>query len=322
MNVNSAVYKPKIDTDLQRQMAEVRKEAARRYAEQQKLNQTKGDGTPPSGPSCQPLSMSSTSATATNTGNAEKRKLIDAGSDDDVEFVGATKKPKTLIGDSAGPRPVGDSTGARHLGDPPGPRLYRNEATRFPTPRFPKPRLLLTRTPGRAMDGSPTHMNNTINFSEIMGPMKGRTLGIKSAWLYSFFIANSEFQDELPLSPDPSAKVEQPQVRRRSLAISQVLIFLLPQIYVGRDPNQDPIAFQLREALGIPSREENGNKPLNANDYRRLTTACTEEYRRRLGDGYIACYPPTSDSGGKFSGCAHSKFGILLFNGFMRVSPV
>jgi hypothetical protein len=191
MNVNSAaVYKPKIDTALQRQILEVRKEQARRYAERQKENQAEGSATPESGPSSQPLASTSAPSNACGTG---KRKLVDAGSDDDVEFVGSAKKTKTEIGDA-------------------GLRLFRNEATRFPTPRFPKPRLLLTRTPGRATEASPTHLNNTINFREIMGPRQGRDLGIKSAWFYAFFIANEEFFRELPLESDPLSKVAQPEV--------------------------------------------------------------------------------------------------------------
>lgn len=53
---------------------------------------------------------------------------------------------------------------------------------------------------------SPTHINNTVTFEEIMGPDKGRALGIKSAWFYAFFIAQEEFTDELPLD-NPEIKV-------------------------------------------------------------------------------------------------------------------
>lgn len=39
-----------------------------------------------------------------------------------------------------------------------------------------------------------------------------------------------------------------------------------------------------------------------------------------LGSAYYACYPPMTDSGGKYTGCAHSKFGMIQFDGFLRVS--
>lgn len=39
-----------------------------------------------------------------------------------------------------------------------------------------------------------------------------------------------------------------------------------------------------------------------------------------LGKSYHACYPPVADSGGKFTGCQHSKFGIMVMDSFLRVS--
>jgi hypothetical protein len=99
--------------------------------------------------------------------------------------------------------------------------------------------------------------------------------------------------------------------------------FVFFQIYVGRDINQDPLAQSLRGSrgdLGIPTREENGNKPMAAKDYRLLVKACQEDYSKLLGRSYHACYPPVADSGGKFTGCQHSKFGMLIMDSFLRVS--
>ena len=101
-----------------------------------------------------------------------------------------------------------------------------------------------------------------------------------------------------------------------------LLTFTL-QLYIGRDLNQDPLAHSLRglrRDFGIPTRDENGNKPLAAKDHKLLVSACQEEYAKLLGQTYHACYPPMMDSGGKFTGCQHSKFGMLVMDSFLRVS--
>ncbi|KAJ9099805.1 hypothetical protein QFC21_003804 [Naganishia friedmannii] len=235
----------------------------------------------------QTLDPSASSAACTTD---RKRRLISPTSSDDIEFVGEkksgpAKKAKVDVDDVVDTRSI--------LRAPPMYSASSISNSKSTARKFPTPRLLLTRTPGRSHSSfSPTNLNNTITFQEIMGPDKGRGLGIKKAWFYAFFIAQEEFFSELPLGH--SDEIE---------------------LYVGRDMRQDPLAHQLAAQLGIPLEEG----PLPQHHYRSLATAGDLAYGEMLGKHYHAVYPPMADTGGRYAGSNHSKFAFIQFDGFLRV---
>ncbi|KAJ9118141.1 hypothetical protein QFC22_004044 [Naganishia vaughanmartiniae] len=219
-----------------------------------------------------------------------KRRLISPTSSDDIEFVGEkksvpVKKAKVDIDDVVETKAV--------LRAPPMYSASSNSNSKSTARKFPTPRLLLTRTPGRSHASfSPTNINNTVTIQEIMGPDQGRALGIKKAWFYAFFIAQYEFFSELPLGHAHGV-----------------------EIYVGRDMRQDPIAHQVAAQLGIAFE----SAPLKTEHYRSVASAAQTTYRNMLGNNYNAVYPPMADTGGRYAGSNHSKFAFIQFEGFLRV---
>lgn len=137
------------------------------------------------------------------------------------------------------------------------------------------PRIFLTRTPGR-MEGQ--LKKNTITLGELIDKR-----ALKSALIYSFFIADDELFEYLPFKPFPGSRSNVP-------------------CHIGRDIN----LFKPQPGVAIKEDQKEAIK-----------ASLTADFKRKYGDNFLAFFP---DRGSK-SGCAHSKFGVLIYEGFMRVSP-
>lgn len=88
------------------------------------------------------------------------------------------------------------------------------------------------------------------------------------------------------------------------------------QIIIGRDMNQDPLAHQIASQLSLslnPSSYQN----MDSNTFSRISLAAAQIYEGLYGENYRAVYVEKTRVG-----CGHSKVGVLVFEGFLRVSTV
>jgi hypothetical protein len=78
--------------------------------------------------------------------------------------------------------------------------------------------------------------------------------------------------------------------------------------------NQDPLAHQIAAQLSLslnPSSYQN----MDSNTFSRISLAAAQIYEGLYGENYRAVYVEKTRVG-----CGHSKVGVLVFEGFLRVS--
>ncbi|KAI1259621.1 phospholipase D/nuclease [Xylariaceae sp. FL1019] len=140
---------------------------------------------------------------------------------------------------------------------------------------FPDGALRITRTAGR------TNAKNCINLSDII-----HAAHLKSACIYSFFIAESEFYPHLPFSQTSND---------------------VP-IFIGRDANMDPMVMRASQEAGIPFKEKVTRKDLDIirGNLQRLHGDASG--RKNLHTFYAWC-----------SGSAHTKALLLVYPDFLRI---
>ncbi|KAI8633533.1 tyrosyl-DNA phosphodiesterase I [Xylariaceae sp. FL1651] len=139
---------------------------------------------------------------------------------------------------------------------------------------YPTGALRITRTPGRK------DTKNCVNLSEVIHKDH-----LKSACIYSFFIAEEELYSHLPLSHTSD---EVP-------------------IYIGRDPNMDPIVETASTQAGIPFKEKVSRKQLDS-----LRPALQRLHGRKYGKNLRTFYAWAS-------GSSHSKILLLVYPAFLRI---
>ncbi|KAK2596915.1 hypothetical protein N8I77_012799 [Diaporthe amygdali] len=140
---------------------------------------------------------------------------------------------------------------------------------------FPNGALRITRTPGRS------RAKNCINLADVI-----HKDSLVSACIFSFFIANEELFEHLPLSHTSNA---------------------VP-IYIGRDANMDPMVPDACTQSGIAFREKISKKQLQD-----IRPKLEQLHRRAYGNSYHAFYAWSS-------GSSHSKILTLVYPEFLRIA--
>lgn len=139
---------------------------------------------------------------------------------------------------------------------------------------FPNGALRITRTPGRQ------NAKNCVNLADIIHKEH-----LVSACVFSFFIANEELFQHLPLS-------------RSSHTVP---------IYIGRDPNMDPVVSEVCRRAGVAMREKITKSQLQS-----IGPALEQYHRKAYGNNYHAFYAWSS-------GSSHSKTLALAYPTFLRI---
>ncbi|RYP89309.1 hypothetical protein DL770_004461 [Monosporascus sp. CRB-9-2] len=139
---------------------------------------------------------------------------------------------------------------------------------------YPNGALRITRTPGRQNAGNCVNLPVLIHKDQLL-----------SACVYAFYIADEELFRHLPLTQSSDT---------------------VP-IYIGRDPNLDPMIHEACNQAGIAIKGKVTNKQLAS-----VNSSLGELYRALYGKNFHAFYPWSS-------GSSHSKILLLVYPGFLRI---
>ncbi|RYP19327.1 hypothetical protein DL765_003409 [Monosporascus sp. GIB2] len=139
---------------------------------------------------------------------------------------------------------------------------------------YPNGAVRVTRTPGRQ------NTRNCINLPALIHKEQ-----LVSACVYAFFIADEELFRHLPLTHSSDT---------------------VP-IYIGRDPNMDPMIHEACNQAGIAIKGKVTNKQLAS-----VNANLGELYRALYGMNFHAFYAWSS-------GSSHSKILLLVYPGFLRI---
>ncbi|KAK6086559.1 ubiquitin interaction domain-containing protein [Seiridium cupressi] len=139
--------------------------------------------------------------------------------------------------------------------------------------KFPDGALRITRTPGRQT------AKNCVNLEDLIDKKS-----LVSACIFSFFIANEELFPHLPLSQSSNVP-----------------------IYIGRDPNMDPMVPVACQRAGITIKGKLTRKQLDS-----IGPSLSQLHKRRYGKNYHSFYAWSS-------GSSHSKILVLMYPTFLRL---
>ncbi|KAI0475335.1 tyrosyl-DNA phosphodiesterase-domain-containing protein [Xylariaceae sp. FL0804] len=192
------------------------------------------------------------------------------------ELAGPTSRPKPRRASTATTESGSSSSSDEDSAARPSPASVAAAAVQGVGMAYPDGALRITRTPGRA------GAKNCVNLGDVI-----HTRHLVSACIFAFFVADEELFRHLPLS-------------RSSDDVP---------IYVGRDPNLDPMldAACNRAGVAVKERGKVTRKQLDL-----LRPALAELHRQSYGKNLHAfnAWSP---------GSSHSKILLLVYGGFLRL---
>jgi len=83
---------------------------------------------------------------------------------------------------------------------------------------------------------------------------------------------------------------------------------------IGRDMHQDPVSHLVARKLNL-DLSPSSYRPMESDTFDKISKAAAEGYEKIYGENFRAVYCRKVRSG-----CAHSKVGVLVYEGFLRVS--
>lgn len=116
---------------------------------------------------------------------------------------------------------------------------------------------------------------------------------IKAAFFFAFYIGQDDLFSLLPLGHSSNERH-------------------VP-LYIGRDLSMDPVPRLLAQRLNIPF-ETSSPRPLPTEQFELLAQASQQGYSEIYGPNFRAVYPEK-----KRQGAAHSKLGVIVYDGWLRV---
>ncbi|KAK8104929.1 phospholipase D/nuclease [Apiospora kogelbergensis] len=169
---------------------------------------------------------------------------------------------------------------------------------------YPNGALRITRTPGRLNNKNCVGLGGIINKEHLV-----------SACIFAFYIADEEFLPYLPISTSSTDAVPVSYIFKAT-HIFNCSHYI--QIYIGRDPNNDPFLQRAASRADIPLGEG------------KLAKKNLETLRPHLEDLHRTATPQQSsdESGGNTNihafyawsaGCSHSKILLLVYPAFLRI---
>ncbi|KUJ14080.1 phospholipase D/nuclease [Mollisia scopiformis] len=139
---------------------------------------------------------------------------------------------------------------------------------------YPNGAIRITRTPGRQKSKNCVNLEDVIHKEHLV-----------SACVFSFFISDREFHTHFPLSNVSDA---------------------IP-IYIGRDPNQDPMVYESCIQAGISIKGK-----LSKNQLQNIQSDLSQLSKNVYGNNYHAFYRLSP-------GSSHSKILVLVYPDFLRL---